>query len=190
MKTVVEKRKAITKTQVILTKDIYEKNIKGYYRKIKNEITAELNTTAREIRNNLENDIKKKYESLFPMLLVDVTVDTGRCYIKLYNNRDKNSEHIDNIKSIYETYGFDDCNINYNSVYSEYMKLVYDMRPLDYMLNNKYAELYKKLEENCAEYKEMMFKLNKWELETVLKMHEGIMPSIDIKAAYPEECIV
>lgn len=172
-------------SQIKKIKEVYTKNVKGFYKHQKNileELKTEIkNEQTAEIRSNIEREIKEKCKNVS---ISDIAWGhRPGCYVtfSVINTTNK-------VKKIFEESGIAK-NDSYDYIVDSapYIKVIFDHKPFS---SDEYNHICKCIEVNCAEYKKKMKELDNWELDALKIAHTGELPVFEIEAAEPETCIV
>lgn len=184
-----ETKRAITKTQIILGKEIYTNNVKQHFRNKKAELLKEKDLIKPALEKRVIDRILLKLKTECPEV-DDISIsdnDYGERLIRLRNNNEKYnnivSDLIETESYIYKSINDSRCLDNLYPVL--YLKFKTDTNFED---EPEMIELNEKLHQNCVDYKQAMYEIAKWEIEAVGNMHLGVLKQIEIEAAMPSQC--
>ena len=184
-----ESRRTITKTQIVLAKSIYEKNIKKHFRNVKNELLKEKDALIPILTKRKHEEIKSNISRMFPEIEnVEVTSDRyGDNFININNNVSKYNDYF---RTLIKDEPYISSTISSTISTNDLRSLVSIKfnKSISFPNEPEMIIINKKLHDNCKAYNMVMLEVGNWEIEAVNNMHTGKLHTLDIKAAQPVEC--
>jgi len=184
-----ETKRAITKTQIVLGKEIYTNNVKQHFRNKKAELLKEKDLLKPVLEKRVVNRILTNLKDACPEFdNINISDDDyGRRVIRLENNVEKYNGIV---RNLIKTESFIAKSIDDSLSSNNLRSIVY----LKFETNTNFEdepemiEINEKLHQNCVDYKQAMYEIAKWEIEAVGNMHLGVLKQIEIEAAMPSQC--